>query len=237
MLEVWMKDFAIAGGRYLLIAGAFTALYMQTWWELNYIEYKGPKRKPDNILRIVLSLQSLSIYSLFALVLYFIYLGTGYSPVYYDVHEYGWAYFFLSMLVMAILNDAAFYWTHRVMHWTPVYKKVHALHHRFTDVNAWTTYSFHFFESVIAAILTFYVPALLFPWHPAALMLYSTCNIAWSTYLHCGYDLVPKEWQNRRPFTWFYSSTHHFHHHQNPNCNYGLYFTIWDRMMGTEIRK
>src|SRR4051794_39069570 len=158
LLHVWMKDFLIAGGRYLLIAGAFAAIYGQPWWELNYIETRGPKQTGDNFLRIILSLQSLAIYSLFALVLYFIYIRTGYSPVYLDVNEYGWPYFFLSMFVMAVLNDTAFCWTHRFMHWRPVYKRVHALHHRFTDVNAWTTYSFHFFESVIAAILTFYVP-------------------------------------------------------------------------------
>jgi len=29
------------------------------------------------------------------------------------------------------------------------------------------------------------------------------------------------------------TSTHHNMHHQRSNCNYGLYFNFWDRVMGT----
>ena len=29
-------------------------------------------------------------------------------------------------------------------------------------------------------------------------------------------------------------ATHHDLHHQGPRWNFGLYFTLWDRLMGTE---
>ena len=32
---------------------------------------------------------------------------------------------------------------------------------------------------------------------------------------------------------WFNAVTHHDLHHQRYTVNYGLYFTIWDRIMGT----
>ena len=34
--------------------------------------------------------------------------------------------------------------------------------------------------------------------------------------------------------SWWNTTTHHDLHHSAGNYNYGLYFTWWDRMMGTE---
>ena len=161
----------------------------------------------------------------------------GYTPVYYNIQDYGWTYFFFSIFIMSVLNDTSFYWAHRFMHWRPVFIRVHALHHTFTDVNAFTGYSIHIFESLIEGIFVAFLPNLLFPWHPAAFFLYSTFSLSWSTYLHCGYELVPENWKRRKPFDWIYSSTHHFMHHQKPGCNFSLWYTFWDRLMGTESRE
>ena len=38
----------------------------------------------------------------------------------------------------------------------------------------------------------------------------------------------------RRWFGWINASTHHDLHHATARSNYGLYFTWWDRWMGTE---
>jgi sterol desaturase/sphingolipid hydroxylase (fatty acid hydroxylase superfamily) len=34
------------------------------------------------------------------------------------------------ILVLDFLHDAWFYWTHRLLHWRPLYKYVHWEHHR-----------------------------------------------------------------------------------------------------------
>ncbi len=35
----------------------------------------------------------------------------------------------LSVVALDYLHDAWFYWTHRLLHWRPLYVHVHALHH------------------------------------------------------------------------------------------------------------
>mgnify|MGYP002777055995 CR=1 FL=1 len=64
---------------------------------------------------------------------------------------------------------------------------------------------------------------------------------------HSGYEatrfwpgaLVPNGWaamvdpQRRGVARWFNAVTHHQLHHERVTCNYSLYFTHWDRWMGT----
>jgi sterol desaturase/sphingolipid hydroxylase (fatty acid hydroxylase superfamily) len=33
---------------------------------------------------------------------------------------------------------------------------------------------------------------------------------------------------------WLIGPAHHGRHHRRPGCNFGLYFTLWDRLCGTE---
>ena len=40
------------------------------------------------------------------------------------------AYMALTVVVLDYLHDAWFYWTHRLLHWRPLYAHVHAIHHR-----------------------------------------------------------------------------------------------------------
>jgi sterol desaturase/sphingolipid hydroxylase (fatty acid hydroxylase superfamily) len=234
LLQFWLREFGVAAGKYLAVGGVLTLLYSQTWLRLNYVQRATSQPVRDNWLRVLLTLQTLLIYSSFGLILLFVQRQFGFSPVYTNIEERGWPYFFFSIALMMVSIDAIFYWAHRVMHWRPVYIRVHKLHHRFINVTPWTTYSFHFYESLVDSVLVFFLPLMFFPWHPAALAVYTTINITWSTYLHAGYDFIPKKWQNHVPFRWFYSSTHHSLHHQYGLCNYGLYFAYWDRSMGTE---
>lgn len=39
------------------------------------------------------------------------------------------AYMALSVVALDYLHDAWFYWGHRLLHWRPLYKHVHAIHH------------------------------------------------------------------------------------------------------------
>ena len=39
-------------------------------------------------------------------------------------------YMVLTVVALDYLHDAWFYWTHRLLHWKPLYRHVHHLHHR-----------------------------------------------------------------------------------------------------------
>jgi sterol desaturase/sphingolipid hydroxylase (fatty acid hydroxylase superfamily) len=51
---------------------------------------------------------------------------------------------------------------------------------------------------------------------------------------HSGYELMPAGRDGRPLFDWVTSVTHHDLHHAYSEYNFGLYFTWWDRWMGTE---
>jgi sterol desaturase/sphingolipid hydroxylase (fatty acid hydroxylase superfamily) len=51
---------------------------------------------------------------------------------------------------------------------------------------------------------------------------------------HAGVELMPRTLADSRWFGWINATTHHDLHHSSFHHNYGLYFTWWDRLMGTE---
>jgi sterol desaturase/sphingolipid hydroxylase (fatty acid hydroxylase superfamily) len=58
-------------------------------------------------------------------------------------------------------------------------------------------------------------------------------QIAFNVLGHCGYEVLPR-WFLRSPAGAILNSvTHHAMHHETFRANYGLYFNVWDRLMGT----
>jgi sterol desaturase/sphingolipid hydroxylase (fatty acid hydroxylase superfamily) len=51
---------------------------------------------------------------------------------------------------------------------------------------------------------------------------------------HAGFELMPAGFARCRWLGWLTTATHHDLHHETFRWNYGLYFTWWDRLMGTE---
>ncbi len=64
--------------------------------------------------------------------------------------------------------------------------------------------------------------------------LFMLHQIARNTLGHSGYELFPAGRDGKPLLGWLTSVTHHDLHHEQAGWNYALYFTWWDRMMGTE---
>jgi sterol desaturase/sphingolipid hydroxylase (fatty acid hydroxylase superfamily) len=78
--------------------------------------------------------------------------GSGNIDVYGGVGEYGLWYIIYTIVLLLFLNDARFYWFHRLMHHPRLYKYVHAVHHASLDINPFTSFSFHIVESVVLTL-------------------------------------------------------------------------------------
>jgi sterol desaturase/sphingolipid hydroxylase (fatty acid hydroxylase superfamily) len=50
---------------------------------------------------------------------------------YFHISDLGVPYFIISILIMIVVHDAYFYWTHRFMHWPPVHRIFHRVHHKY----------------------------------------------------------------------------------------------------------
>ena len=159
----------------------------------------------------------------------------GVVELYADVDRYGWPYWFASIAIAIVLHDTYFYWTHRAMHHPRLFKLFHRVHHLSTSPSPLAAYAFAPAEAVVEALA---VPAVLLvmPLHRLALFAWLFYMIVKNVIGHLGIELYPRWFPRARLTRHFTTSTHHNLHHRDFVGNYGLYFTWWDRMMGTEHR-
>ena len=181
---------------------------------------------------VVTSLRTVAI---FALIGTGVTLGarTGLLRVYFDVPEHGFAYLALSTVLCIIAHDAFFYWSHRLMHRPRLFRLLHRTHHRSHNPTPFTSYSFDPGEAVIHAI---FLPVflMLVPMHPVAILVFTGHMMLRNAIGHSGVEIFPAGRSGKPVFGWLTTVTHHDLHHAHAGYNLGLYFTWWDRWMGTE---
>jgi sterol desaturase/sphingolipid hydroxylase (fatty acid hydroxylase superfamily) len=158
--------------------------------------------------------------------------SAGWTRLYFRVEDYGWPYLVLSIGLMVVLHDTYFYWTHRLMHHRRLFRLLHRTHHLSTSPTPWAAYAFSVPEALIQAGIG---PLIVFtiPTHPMAFGLFMLWQITFNVLGHCGYEVLPG-WFLRSPAACVLNSvTHHAQHHEKFRSNFGLYFNVWDRLMGT----
>lgn len=156
----------------------------------------------------------------------------GHLKIYMDPMEHGTPWLVASLFIVMIGFDTYFYWTHRAIHHAKLYTLVHAKHHEFTDPSPLAAYSFNAIEALIYPL---FAPALLLvlPVNFYVLLIAGSWFTFASMLVHLGYELAPS-WWGKSPFTrWIGTSTMHNMHHEYVDYNFALYFTFWDRWMGT----
>lgn len=156
----------------------------------------------------------------------------GYTQIYLDVSERGWAWFVASIPLMLLLHDTWFYWTHRLMHIPLLFRHIHKVHHLSHNPSPWAAFAFHPAEALIEAGI---LPLIAFamPVHPLAFLLFFSLMMGYNVLGHLGVELFPPGFLRHPLGQWSNTSTHHHMHHRFTRCNYGLYFNLWDRLLGT----
>lgn len=155
-----------------------------------------------------------------------------YTQLYFNIEEYSNWYFWLTFPLMVIVHDTYFYWTHRLIHSKLLFNTVHLVHHKSTNPSPWTSYAFHPTEAAVQAMVV-PVIAFLFPVHLTALIVYFILQFLHNIYGHLGFELLPASVRSSTFGKLLNTSVVHNGHHKNVRGNYGLYFTFWDRLMGT----
>ena len=160
-------------------------------------------------------------------------MAAGVDVVYGDPQARGWVYFGFSTMALIVLHDAWFYWTHRLIHHRKLFRRLHREHHKSHNPSPWTAYSFDPGEAAVNAI---YLPLVLLfvPSSGLAIFIFVNHMMIRNAMGHSGYELFPARRNGRPLFDWMTSVTHHDLHHAQAGWNFGLYFTWWDRLMGTE---
>ncbi len=141
----------------------------------------------------------------------------------------------LAILAAIILaHDAYFYWAHRLMHHPKLFKLFHRPHHRSITPTPWAAYSFAIPE---AFVMFMFVPIWQFfvPTPGWVMAVWLNFQIIRNAMGHAGVEFFPRWWLASPLTRWINTTVHHdLHHAGSFNHNYGLYFTWWDKWMGTE---
>jgi len=223
--------------RYLLFTGlAYAFFYI--WRKRKYWLAKIQQRYPDKkqvLNEIKNSFISMSIFGV--VILLTIWAGNmGLTRAYAPINKYGYGYYVFSILLMILMHDTYFYWTHRMLHWKPLFKTVHKTHHLSVNPTPFAAYAFHPVEAVIEVGI---IPLVSFtvPHATSAITIFVLYSLFLNVIGHLGYELFPKGFAGHWLFRWHNTSTHHNMHHRLTKYNYGLYFNFWDRLMRTNHPK
>ncbi len=165
-------------------------------------------------------------------ILYMNYLN--YNKIYLNFDDYSPFLSITSFLMIWIVDDAWFYWIHRLLHHKTIYRYVHTVHHQSIDVTPFSSMSFHILE---AFLLTFWIFPVSFtiPIYAPALGAFQFWSLLNNIKAHLGYELYPANF-NQSWLRFLTSSTHHNIHHSKFKGNYGLHFRFWDRICDTEFK-
>jgi Delta7-sterol 5-desaturase len=192
------------------------------------------ERRPTNesIRReIKMSIQSMLIFAVMGTGLFQMYKA-GMTSIYWDTFAYPWYYIPISFILCFVIQDTVFYWTHRFMHWRPVFKYIHSGHHKSVSPSPWAIFAFQPMEAVIQ-FTTLSLIIIFVPLKPIVLMLYMSYDSMINIAGHTGHEMMPSWMARHWFFKGFNNVTNHDNHHTNMRYNFGAFFNVWDRLMGT----
>ncbi len=152
-------------------------------------------------------------------------LANGYAPSLSMPGDVLWLALLVFLLPM--WETTHFFLIHRLIHNTALYQRIHALHHRNTNVGPWSGLSMHPLEHVIylsTVLIHFVIPSNLFLiiFH----LSYFTLSAATT---HTGYQGLAR----RGKVVLSLGTFHHQLHHRYFDCNYGGLETPWDQWTGS----
>ncbi|MBD2067324.1 sterol desaturase family protein [Leptolyngbya sp. FACHB-671] len=223
---ILLRYFLVAGGTYLL----FYSRFSQSFVDRN-LQHRTPSWR--SIQRdIQLSVLSAGVFALAAAFTLSAY-SWGITRLYSHPQQYGLWYLGMSYVAVLVLQDTYFYFTHRLFHHPNLFPWLHQGHHRSHHPTPWTSFAFDPLEAVVQS---FFLIGIIFviPLHFVTLIAVLTTMTVWAALNHLGIDRLPASFPHHWFGRWFIGPAHHSIHHLKYTTHYGLYFTFWDILLGTD---
>jgi sterol desaturase/sphingolipid hydroxylase (fatty acid hydroxylase superfamily) len=234
----WFYGFAFFGiilARYFLVAGGiYWFFYPSSKIAVNPTQ-QNLSPSWESIRRdIRLSIFSAVVFAIASAFILSAY-GSSFTLIYSNPQQYGLWYLGVSYAAVLVLQDTYFYFTHRLFHHPLLFHWVHQGHHRSRYPTPWTSFAFDPLEAIVASFflvgITFIVPL-----HFITLIAVLTTMTIWAVLNHLGIERLPLSFPHHWLGKWFIGPAHHSIHHLKYSLHYGLYFTFWDQMLGTQDR-
>ncbi|MEM6973271.1 MAG: sterol desaturase family protein [Pseudomonadota bacterium] len=141
--------------------------------------------------------------------------------------------FWLVLPLSLLALDLGQYWRHRLHHATELFWRMHRLHHADEEIDTRTAFRFHPFEVALAVLVDLGVVFTLgVP--PAAIVVFFAVVVFFDIWEHASVATPP--WTRRLLPVFVTPEMHRMHHGDDPalyNANFGIVFSLWDRLFGT----
>jgi len=228
--QVWLRNlaliFIVAGGLHLWFY-SFTAQGRKLKFDArgmarNNGTYTFRNQVLDNMFWSIAS--GVTVWTGFE-VLYWWAAANGYAPGLIIADNPVW--FALWFVLIPIWASFHFYWIHRLLHWPPLYKLAHALHHRNVNIGPWTGISMHPIEHLLyfsTVLIHFVVPS-----HPVHVLFHFYQEALNPPFSHSGFEGILVKDKKRVAAGDFF----HQLHHRYFECNYGTGEVPWDKVFGS----
>mgnify|MGYP001124655649 CR=1 FL=1 len=143
-----------------------------------------------------------------------------------------WSTILFQLAMFILAEDALFFWTHYLFHTPWLYQKIHKKHHLYTQPTGVVSVLSDPWENLQNQLSIWLLPMFFKEKHLFTLCLWMIIRVYQTVNAHSGYDLPYVSTQYW--FSWVMSGAlGHDFHHQHGKWNYGSFFNIWDRLMGT----
>lgn len=143
-------------------------------------------------------------------------------------HSGGSSLWFVALLVLTpFIHHLHFDFTHRLLHWRPIYRSVHYLHHRNVNTGPWSGLAMHPVEHLVffSAVLIQWLVAL----HPVHALFQLQVAAFGPALGHCGFGRI--RFGRGKGLT--LASNFHSVHHRRFKYNYGGSLVPLDKWLGT----
>ena len=129
--------------------------------------------------------------------------------------------------LVVVWQSMHFYFVHRLLHWKPLFKVAHALHHRNVNIGPWSGFSMHPIEHLL--YFSTIVLHLVIASHPIHMIFHMYFTALAAVTSHTGYSHLLVNGKPRLDLGDFF----HQLHHRYFDCNYGTATMPWDKWFGS----
>ena len=137
--------------------------------------------------------------------------------------------------VFFVLEDTWHYWSHRALHWGPLYKNIHKIHHQYSAPFGMAAEYASPIEVMILGLGTVGAPilwcAITGDLHILTMYIWIVCRLFQAIDAHSGYEFP---WSLHHFLPFWAGAEHHDVHHERFIGNYSSSFRWWDYVLDTE---
>ena len=138
----------------------------------------------------------------------------------------------INLALLTVWNEVHFYTCHRLLHTRWLYRKVHVVHHRSVVPTPFTTYSFHWVEATMLSSVMILM-ALVWPLDIVSMIVFPGISLIANSIGHMNYAVFPDKDHGEL----LAACQRHTAHHTRWNGNYGFYWPLLDRWLGTRLER